>query len=431
MDKIGKYEIIRELGKGATSAVYLAQDSFAGRQVAIKLLRAEALQDKEYGRRFHKLFLTEASLAGKLSHPHIASIYDAVSNDEGTYLVMEYVEGETLEQHVKPDTLLPQKRVIEVVFKCCKALDHAHQHGIIHRDIKPANILLSNDSEIKITDFGAALSISSDTTQISGIGSPAYMSPEQLKEEPLTHQTDIFSLGVVMYQLLTGHLPFKGATGYSMAHQIITVEPQPPSVHRPDIPAAVEAIVMSALAKSPKDRFATWEQFANALSDAFINFQRPEDPVPETEKFSTLRRLEFFRNFADVDLWQVLRIAEWVKFGPESSIIREADVGTSFFILASGEVKVTKQDKLINILRSGDCFGEMAYLGRRQFQRTADVVAVDEIKVIEIKTEALENATESCRHAFNAAFLELLVSRLATANTRLSQLLLDRRISIF
>ncbi len=431
MDKIGKYEIIRELGKGATSSVYLAQDPFASRKVAIKLLRQEALQDREHGRRFHKLFLTEASLAGKLSHPHIAAIFDAVSNDEATYLVMEYVEGGTLEQHVKPETLLAPKRVIEIVFKCCKALDHAHQHGIIHRDIKPANILLSSDSDIKITDFGAALSISADTTQITGIGSPAYMSPEQLKEESLTHHTDIFSLGVVMYQLITGHLPFKGTTGYSMVHQIINVHPQPPSVHRPEVPAGIDAIVMRALEKNLHDRFETWEEFAGSLADAFTNLQRPEDPVPETEKFSTLRRLDFFRNFSDVDLWQVMRIAEWVKFDPDSPIIREGDVGSSFFILASGEVKITKQNKLLNILRTGDCFGEMAYLGRRQFQRTADVIAVDEIKVIEITAEALANATETCKNAFNAAFLELLVSRLETANTRLSQMLLDRRISIF
>jgi eukaryotic-like serine/threonine-protein kinase len=431
MDKIGKYEIIRQLGKGATSAVYLGRDPFNGRQVAIKLVRREVLQDQEHGKRFRKLFLMEASLAGKLSHPHIASIFDAVSDDQDSYLVIEYVPGGTLEQHIKPDSLLPVKRVIEIAFKCCKALDYAHQHGIIHRDIKPANILLSDDSDIKITDFGAAMAVSGDTTQISGIGSPAYMSPEQLREESLSHHTDMFSLGVVIYQLLTGHLPFKGATSYSMVNQIITVDPPPPSTHRPEIPANVDAIVAQAMRKDPAERYATWEDFALALANVFNNLQQPDDAVPEAEKFSILRRLEFFNGFTDVDLWQVLRIAQWVKVAPETAIINEGDVGTSFYVLSSGEVKVTKQDKLLNILRAGECFGEMAYLGKRQFQRTASIAAVEEATLVEIQSEALAQATESCRGAFNAAFLELLVSRLEAANTRLSQLLLDRRISIF
>jgi serine/threonine protein kinase len=431
MDKIGKYEIIKELGKGATSAVYLANDAFADRQVAIKLVRADALGDKEHGKRFNKLFLTEASLAGKLSHPHIASIYDAVSDEQGSYLVMEYVAGGTLEPYTQPAGLLPIDRVIEIIFKCCKALDYAHRHGIIHRDIKPANILLSGESDIKISDFGAALTLAAETTQVSGIGSPAYMSPEQLQEGTLNHQTDVFSLGVVMYQLLTGSLPFKATNNYSMVYQIINVDAPPPSLLRPDVPVAVDSIVKKALEKDISRRFQTWEDFAQALADTFNNLQKPEEVVPETEKFNTLRKLEFFNTFSDVDLWQVMRISNWERYSKGSSVLAEGDIGMSFFVMAVGEVKVTKQGKLLNILKTGECFGEMAYLGKRQFQRTASVSAVNDITVIEIAADSLAQATESCKHAFNAAFLELLVGRLEAANTRLSQLLLDRNISIF
>src|SRR5678815_4834230 len=209
LEKVGKYEIIKQLGKGATSAVYQAYDPFQRRQVAIKVVFPEALGDKEHGRRYKKLFVTEASLAGKLSHPHIVSIYDAVADDEASYIVMEYVDGTTLEQYSRPEHLLPINKVIEIVFKCTKALDYAAKQGVIHRDIKPANIMLSGENDIKITDFGAAITGATETTQITGIGSPAYMSPEQVKEQQLTHQTDIFSLGVVLYQLLTGKLPFQ------------------------------------------------------------------------------------------------------------------------------------------------------------------------------------------------------------------------------
>jgi len=431
MEKIGKYEIIRELGRGATSAVYLANDAFANRQVAIKLVRADALGDKDYGKRFHKLFLTEASLAGKLSHPHIVSIFDAVADEQGSYLVMEFVEGGTLEPFTQPESLLSVSQVIEIIFKCCKALDYAHRHGIIHRDIKPANILLTGETDIKISDFGAALTIAAETTQVSGIGSPAYMSPEQLQEYALNHQTDIFSLGVVMYQMLTGALPFKATNNYSMVYQIIHVDAPPPSMLRPEIPAAVDAIVRRALEKEIAKRFQTWEEFSQALADTFNNLQKPEEVVPEAEKFNTLRRLEFFRTFNDVDLWQVLRISNWARYSPNSSVIKEGDVGTAFFVIAAGEVKVTKQGKLLNILRTGECFGEMAYLGKRLYQRTASVISVNDITIIEVGADSLAQATESCKHAFNAAFLELLVGRLEAANTRLSQLLLDRNISIF
>lgn len=430
MEKIGKYEIIRELGKGATSAVYLARDTFANREVAIKLVRAEALAHEELGKRFHKLFLTEASLAGKLSHPHIAAIYDAATDEAGGYLVMEYVDGGTLEQCIKPETLVPIKTVMEIAFKCCKALDYAHRRGIIHRDIKPANILLTGESDIKISDFGAALTVTADTTQITGIGSPAYMSPEQLRELPLTHQTDMFSLAVVIYQLLTGHQPFKGATSVGMVYQIINVDAVPPSSHRPQISKRIDEIVLTALRKDPTQRYATWDDFAQALAAVFDNPEYADDVVPDAEKFNTLRRLDFFRRFTDVDLWQVLRIAEWVRYSPEQAIIREGDAGTFFFVLARGEVKVTKQNKLLSILKGGECFGEMSYIGSRRLPRTASVIAVDDVTVIRVGADALSHATETCAHAFESAFLELLVSRLEAANIRLPSLLLDSHVGI-
>src|SRR6185436_17087679 len=430
IQKIGKYQILKELGKGATSAVYLGLDPFANRKVAIKLVQRDALGDQEHGKRFRKLFLTEASLAGKLSHPHICAIFDAVADDEGSYLVMEYVEGGTLEPHTKHENLLSVNKIIEIIFKCSKALDYAHRYGVIHRDIKPANILAAKDTDIKISDFGAALTNAAETTQVSGIGSPAYMSPEQVQEQQLTHQTDIFSLGVVMYQLLTGSLPFKATNNYSMVFQIINVDPPPPSIFRPEIPTSVDLIVKKALQKNFETRYATWEDFAQDLVRVFNNLQTPEQPVPDTEKFNTLRRLDFFRNYTDVDLWQVLHISNWNRIPAGTTLIREGETGTSFFILAAGEVKVTKNHRTLNVLKTGECFGEMAYLGRRQFKRSASVSSMTEITVIEIKADALNGATESCRHQFTAAFLELLVARLEDADVRLSELLLDRNVGL-
>ena len=429
--KIGKYEVIRELGKGATSAVYQAYDPFQNRQVAIKVVFPEALGDREHGKRYRKLFITEASLAGKLSHPHIVGIYDAVADDEASYIVMEYVDGTTLEQYARHDTLLPVQRIVEITYKCARALEYASNQGVIHRDIKPANILIAGGSDIKISDFGAALTQSADTTQVSGIGSPAYMSPEQVKEQHLTHQTDMFSLGVVMYQMLTGQSPFRGANNYNIIYQIINVDPPPPIAVRPDIPPRIDAIVMRALQKDTERRYQTWDEFARDLATALGNEEKRDYGFPESEKFDTLRRLEFFRHFTDVELWEVLRLANWQKHVPETVLIQENDIGSSFFIVVSGEVKVVKQERLLNVLKAGECFGEMAYLGKQKFQRSASVVALSEIAVIEIRAETLSKASDLCRHHFHGAFLELLVDRLATANVRLSQLLADRNISVF
>jgi len=431
MDKIGKYEVIKELGKGATSAVYQAYDPFQNRQVAIKLVYPEALGDKEHGRRYRKLFVTEASLAGKLSHPHIVAIYDAVADEHASYLVMEYVDGTTLEQYSRHDSLLPIQRIVEIVYKCARALEYASRQGVIHRDIKPANILLAGETDIKISDFGAALTVAAETTQVSGVGSPAYMSPEQVKEESLTYQTDIFSLGVLMFQLLTGRLPFQGTNNYSMIYQIINVEPPRPIQVRPDIPPRVDAIVMRALQKDTSRRYQTWDEFAHDLATALGAEEKRESGFAESEKFDTLRALAFFRHFTDVELWEVQRLATWHQHPRDTALIQENDIGSSFFILVSGEVKVTKQDRLINVLKAGECFGEMAYLGKQKFQRSASVIALNTITVIEVRAETLAQASELCRYHFHSAFLELLVDRLAMANLRLSQLLVDKNISVF
>ncbi len=430
--KIGKYEIIKELGRGATSVVYKAYDPFQDREVAVKAVYPEALGDDEHGRRYRKLFVTEASLAGKLAHPHIVAIYDAVAEESASYIVMEYVDGSTLEPFTRLEQLLPLSRVLEIIYKCARALDYAAREGVIHRDIKPANILLSGEADIKISDFGAALNTSSDTTQITGVGSPAYMSPEQVREQPLTYQTDIFSLGVVFYQLLTGRLPFAGTNNYSIIYQIINVEPAPPSRFRSEVPVRVDGIVLRMLSKNTAERYQTWGDLAGDLVEALGGSRvKAPDAMPEAEKFDTLRRLDFFRAFSDVELWEVLRLAKWQRLAAATTLIQEGDIGSSFFILAEGEVEVRKQNKLLGVLKAGECFGEMAYLGKHKFQRSASVLSRSDVVVIEIRAETLPRASELCLHHFNGAFLELLVDRLSAANLRLSRLLDDSNVSVF
>ncbi len=423
MERIGKYQVIRKLGDGATSEVYLCHDEFAERDVAVKIVYQERLNDPQGGRLFRKLFVTEASLAGKLAHPHIAQIYDAVVGDKLSYIVMQYVPGGTLEQFCGSENLLPFDKIVEIIFKCTRALDFAHKLGITHRDIKPANILIVGGTDIKISDFGSAImTTAGDTTQVSGIGSPAYMSPQQIKEQPLDHRTDIYSLGVVMYQLLTGVLPFNAKNNFSMMYQITTVDPAPPSSHRTDVPPSLEAMVRKAMQRDLDLRYQTWDEFSFDLAAALRSqeMRQRTQEVADSEKFNTLRAMDFFSEFTDAELWEVLRISRWQDAKPDSVLIHEGDPGDFFCILASGEVKVIKRRKLLNILNAGECFGEMAYLSRQSNQRSADVITLSAARVISIRVDDLGRASDACRHRFDRAFMSILVERLTMANIRLT-----------
>jgi serine/threonine protein kinase len=418
---IGKYPVIRRIGEGATSEVYLCRDSFNERDVAVKVVFPEVFQDPDRGRLYTKLFITEASLAGKLQHPHICQIYDAVADDRLHYIVMEYVDGGTLEKYCDPQNLLPVERIVEIVFKSSRALDFAHRMGITHRDIKPANILHTGETDVKISDFGAAQIATGETTQVSAVGSPAYMSPQQVKEHPLNHQTDIYSLGVVMYHLLAGRLPFYATNNFSLIYQITNVEPPPPSSYRPEIPPAVDRIVARAMAKEIEQRYAKWEEFSADLAEVFKSGHvGGQAPFADSDRFETLRKLSFFERFTDAELWEVARISTWRRAGNGEQLMKEGEPGTFFCILAEGQVKVTKRGKLLNLLRTGECFGEMAYLSKTAHLRVADVTVASPAKIISIPTRSLAQASEGCRHKFDSAFLGILVDRLAMANVRLS-----------
>jgi serine/threonine protein kinase len=422
-DKIGKYNLVRVIGRGATSTVYLGNDPFTQREVAIKVASPEILTNPERGKLYTHLFLNEASLVGKLSHPHIVQIFDAVVAEDLCYIVMEYVPGGTLEDYCAPGKLLPIERVVEIIFKCTRALDFAYRIGITHRDIKPANILFADDNpnsaDIKISDFGAALVDSPEHTQVSGIGSPAYMSPQQVREQPLDLQTDIYSLGVVMYQLLTGQLPFIASTSYNIIYQIIHTEPVKPSALRAKLPEVLDTIVARAMCKDIHGRYQNWQEFAHDLAHAFRNKQLPARDFADSEKFDTLRELAFFTEFSDVELWEVLRFSHWRSVVPGTTIMRDGERGDFFCFVAEGELKVIKKGRILNLLLTGDCFGEMAAISRGTQMRGADVVALTEAQIITVKGEALRQASEACRMHFYQSFLEVLASRLTLANARL------------
>jgi len=433
-ERIGKYEIRKKLGEGATSIVYLGYDPFAEREVAVKAIFPEVLRDKERGRLYRNLLMTEASLAGKLQHPHIVQIFDAVLDEEQSYVVMEYVRGGTLEPFCTPSTLLPVDRLVEIIFKCTRALDYAFRAGITHRDIKPANILLVNagdsaeraSGDIKISDFGAAMLTSSEQTrtQVSGVGSPAYMSPQQVRDMTLNHQTDIYSLGVVMYQLLTGRLPFQSTSNYGMIYQICNTDPPPPSTFRTDMPVSLDAVVARAMQKEVEARYQTWEEFSHDLAQSFRNKQllAQRQAFPDSEKFEALRALHFFNEFSDVHLWEVVRFSRWDEVAAGTLIMRDGERGDFFAFVLDGELTVSKIGHSLGILAAGECFGEMAIIRRGEHTRGADVTAQTATRVVTISAQALQHASDVCRMHFYQGFLDVIAGRLADANARLASL---------
>ena len=422
--KIGRYQIAGELGQGATSKVYLGEDAFARRKVAIKVIFAEALKSSEDGAAYKNMFLNEAVLAGKLVHPHIVQIYDAVVEKEFSYIVMEYVEGGTLEKFCKPEKLLDPAEVAEICFKCVRALAFAHAKGLTHRDIKPGNILYAGKANIKLADFGIAIDRTSDRTIIAGAGSPPYMAPELIAGlVDGSYLTDIYALGVVMYHLLAGRLPFLAPNNTSMTYQIVNTDPEPPGKHRPGVAPEIDAIVMRAIARDVAKRYQSWEEFGQDLVKSWkqeMPLQEDRD-APDTVRFSVLRALSFFKEFPEEELWEVLRVSKWAKFPANSVLIKEGDLGDASFVVVSGFVQVSRGKRKLNVLTTGDCFGEMSYLAKQGSLRSATVTTTSDCVVMKISAEDLRGASPYCKQLFDQQFVRVLIDRLEAANKQLEE----------
>ena len=272
-EKIGKYVIINKIGKGSTGMVYLSHDPYYRRDVAIKVYNIEEDQDVDRARVARKMFFNEAHMVGMLQHPNIMPIYDAGDENGSYYIVTEHIQGaRTLAAYCRPDNLLRVDDVVEIIYKVAKALHYAHGRGVIHRDIKPSNVMLTIDNDVRIIDFGIAIVSDSEVSRIEGIaGSPSYMSPEQVQSEELTAASDLYSLGAVMYELLTGYRPFRADNLSKLLHQIVYATPPPIHTYRDNLPDDLEQVVSDNLAsrreaadaaekivESHASKFMTW-----------------------------------------------------------------------------------------------------------------------------------------------------------------------------
>jgi len=414
--QVGKYEIHKLLGKGATGTVYLARDTFSGRDVALKTIEPEVFRDPKFGTVYRAQFLDEASLAGKLRHPHIAGILDAVVEENSGYIAMELVTGGDLSRFSKPGRLLPVADVLQIGFKCCGALDYAYREGIVHRDIKPANLMLAQGTDVKIADFGAALLRKAKVVQTANMGSPFYASPEQIQRRELTFHSDMYSLAVVLYELLTGKPPFTASNMEALLQKILQQAPVAPSQHRPDLSTDLDRILLRALAKRPEQRYSTWAEFALALAEVGER-GLPPGTVPDSEKYVVLKKVEMLSGLNDAELWELARTATWTRVPANSVVMRENDRGKVLYLLGKGQAKATRQGRVLNRISEGECFGEMAFIRAGRLPRRATVESMTELLVAEFEPEAVGKMSLGAQLYLTRAMVRNLVDRLELANT--------------
>ena len=423
-EKVGKYELVERLASGSMGTVYSAHDPFTNRLVALKLAHPQYTDESANARKFRKLFFNEAHAAGLLDHPNILRVFDADMDGSSCYLVMELIEDAgTLDSYCTPENLLPAREVIGIVYKIAKALDYAHRQGVIHRDIKPSNILLTRDRDIKLADFSVAMITRADSihTQFTGVlGSPLYMSPEQINDQAISGRSDIFSLGTLMYQLLTGTHPFNAQSLIAINQKISNDEPPPLGEYRRDLPQELDYTLGRMLKKNPDERYATGLDLAADLALIFEDLDAVADEDGLRAKFAAIKSLGFFKGFTDADIWELIRACTWQSFSPGESIIREGDMDNSFYIVLSGVVIIEKGGSVVNLLQEGDCFGEMGYLARAR--RIASAIARTEVSLMKVNDSTIDRAAEDTQLRFHKSFVRTLIERLTEATSLLSQL---------
>ncbi len=415
---IGKYRILREIGRGATAIVYLAQGPDRSEPVALKHVRFDdqVRDEAKWNRRLLKLLKAEQAMSQRLSHPNIIRIFDASIDTAEAYVVMEYFPGDPLQRHCSFQNLLPIHRTIGIVFKCCMALDHAFRQGIVHRDIKPANILVDEQDNVRITDFGLALNInkkiSTDSTFIMGVGSPAYMSPEQIKGYPLSQKTDLYSLGVVLFHLLTGRLPFRASNPAQLVYKIINADPPSVSQLNPDVPEQMDAVIRRALEKDLYSRYRNGAEFAKDLAAVRYKILDEDYAPPDTARFARLRRLAFFTEFEDVEIWEAMRISTWRQVGEQALLIQEGDDDPRFGIIVEGSVELSIDGHQVMELESGEAFGVQAWLDSLERRQGMSVVSLRPLTYIEVNPAALELASEELQENFRRQISTSMVRRM-------------------
>ena len=425
-----RYLLEEELGRGASATVYLAQDLRHGRRVALKVLHS-ALGQALGVERFQREIRTQA----RLHHPHILPLFDSGEVAVGDapratflYYVMPYIETGSLADRLERRPALAVPAAVRLAREVASALSYAHALGVIHRDLKPANILMGADGEAKVADFGVAFSnLTFDSTRAMVVGSPAYMAPEQIEGKPASMKSDMYSMGIMLYKMLVGALPFAPDSPAALATRIMLGNLPAPSEARPDVPAMLDVIFSRATHRDPEMRYPSWEDFAADLRA----IAHPDGEVDAQERVAQLRKLPFFRDFGDAALAEVVPMARWFDVRAGSQLVGEGDPGYSFFVLARGQMRVTRGGTLLAIRGAGECLAETAFLRSTGARRFSSIAAVTDCTVIEINPDVLWLASAETTRKFHLAFLHAMAHRLENAEGALAEMMASKNVTLF
>ncbi|MBF0606102.1 MAG: serine/threonine-protein kinase [Candidatus Magnetobacterium sp. LHC-1] len=430
--RIGRYEILGVLGEGAMGMVYKGHDTIIDRIVAIKTIKigVRGKANDAIERFYH-----EARIAGRLAHPNIALIYD-VGEEKGIhYLVLEYVEGVTLKDVIIENRELHPLDKIRILVLTARTLHHAHQRGVIHRDIKPANIMLLSDLQIKIMDFGIAMFATQAGNASEGlIGTPSYMSPEQINGGEMDRQTDVFSLGSLAYEFVTGKKPFIAESIPAMMDKILTVNPIPPHIVNPQVSEYISRFILKALEKDKQVRYQSVNDFADAL-EVYLNqmeMERTQDVVAvhgydKTKLIESLKqKYTFFSDFTFEELLKIFNISSKKAYKKGDIIFKEGTLGTKLYVIISGKVKVTKvfpeskEATFLAELKAGECFGEMAIMDNSP--RFATVIAETDCAMIAISEVILRVSEPQLCLKLYKNLAAVLSEKLKKSDTKINEL---------
>ena len=399
--QLGKYSILRQIGAGPSTSVFLAQDPFIEREVALKVapqLLNESAAEREVRQR---RFFAEAQHAGALRHPHITTIFDAGVDQGRCYIAMEYVPGSrSLEAYAKADGLLPVGVATRIIAQCARALDFAHRRGTLHRNLNCGNVLVDEQFNIKIADFGAALTRLEGApldTDLVGDAANHDNSPEALAAGIAQ---DLLSLGTMAYRLYTGKIPF--AQGPQ--------RPLPLAELRHDTPAILQRILDRALARNPAHRYRSGADLAGDLELVFDFLEEDQQSIQPPDKFALLATLDFFKDYPEEDIWELVHAGEWKSAVAGETLLSEGVSDLSFYVLVEGIVAVEKKGRQLLHLKAGECFGEMALFvdGRRG----ASIVSLEAVTALKIRSRTIDRLPASTQQRFQRSFLRAMIQRL-------------------
>jgi serine/threonine protein kinase len=413
---IGRYEIERKIGEGASGVVYRARDPLLKRDVAIKVPKGDSISPEEK-KLVTEAFYHEAAVAGNFTHPNIVTIFDVGKDNNVDFLVMEFVPGKPLDDYFTDTGIASVQECIDVIHKCCVALDYVHFFGIIHRDIKPGNVMYNRARGlVKLMDFSIAQQIE-NTESPRETGTLTYMAPEHFDEtRKISMLTDLFALGSTMYRMLTGQRPFPG-NRQSSVYRILNESPTPLSDYRQDIPDEVCTILNKAMAKQDNDRFQSALEFASALTEARSHIDKVEEIAldtiqwaPELEYYTKFRQNNLFRYFSPDQVQELLKTGTILNTIDGQVVIAEGDRGRAFYLLIDGRAQIMKAGVNISVIETGTCFGESSLI--KNAPSTASVIADGDTVLWSIDADNIEKLSAKSRAPLYKTLIEIMMKRL-------------------